>query len=141
MPLITVIDNTSCVRHACFDSLTALGQFVAVFHSPETFVDSGAIFATDLLILGRTRSCRTKCEALRWASAVRPDLGTFLLHPDCTEWRPLRELCEEGSLPILDDNPSRCLEILRKALDSGVLLRRNGPTLKQPQVRLDVHAT
>jgi hypothetical protein len=140
MPLITVIDNTSCVRHACFDSLTALGQFVSVFHSPETFVDSGAIFGTDLLILGRTRFCRTKCEALRWASTVRPNLKTFLLHPDCTEWRPLGQLCEEGSLPVLNDNPSNCLDILRKALEAGVLLRRNGSRLKQPRVRLDFHA-
>jgi hypothetical protein len=137
--MISVIDNTSCVRHACFDSLTALGQFVAVFHSPETFVDSGAIFGTDLLILGRTRSCRTKCEALRWAGTVRPNLKTFLLHPDCTEWRPLHQLCEDGGLPVVIDNASNCMQILRKALESGALLRRNGSSLKQPQVRLDFH--
>ena len=138
--MISVIDNTSCVRHACFDSLTALGQFVAVFHSPETFVDSGAIFGTDLLILGRTRFCRTKCEALRWASTVRPNLKTFLLHPDCMEWRPLRQLCEDGGPPVVIDNASNCMEILREALESAALLRRNGSTVKQLQAQLDFHA-
>jgi hypothetical protein len=119
--VISVIDNSSSLRHACFDALTALGQSVAVFHSPETFVDSGAIFATDLLILGRTRSCITQCEALQWASVVRPDLNALLLDPGRIELRRLRHLCEEGGSSISDDNAAICMETFRKALAAGLL--------------------
>src|ERR1700733_8243304 len=108
-PMISVIDNTSTLRHACFNALTTLGHSVATFHSPETFVNSGAIYTSNLLILGRTRLCRTKCEALQWASAVRPDLRTLLLHPDYIELRHLLAICGGKDDVTLNTDPSLCL--------------------------------
>lgn len=99
--MIALIDTTSSVRRACFDALTEMGHSAAVFHSPETFINSGAIYAADLLIVGKTRICRTQSEALQWAGTVRPNLRTLLLGYGLIELKGLCQLYEMKG----DDTP------------------------------------
>jgi len=97
--MIAVIDNSSSVRHACFNALTEIGHSVTVFYSPETFIDSGTIYAVDLLVLGGMRVCRTKSEALQWAGSVRPNLRTLLLGYGEIE---LKHLCELSGIEEIE---------------------------------------
>jgi hypothetical protein len=136
--MIAVIDKASEVRHTCTEALAALGQPAAAYYSTQSFVNSGAIFTSDLLILGRTRSCRTQCEALQWAKTVRPNLKTILLHPDCVEQRLLFHACE--SVDSLADDASVCLDVFWKALNSGNLLHRADTALTLTPSRLDLRA-
>jgi hypothetical protein len=140
-PMISVIDNTSTLRHACFNALATLGHPVVAFHSPETFVNSGAIYNSNLLILGRTRLCPSKCEALQWASAIRPNLRTLLLHPDCIELRHLLQICKSENGVPPDADSSLCLNTFWRALESGVLLRESESAFKQLFARIDAPAT
>jgi hypothetical protein len=119
--MVSVICSSSDIRHACFDVLTALGHKVAVFHSPETFVNSGAFYKTSLLILGRTRFCRTKSEAVQWAMTIRPELETLLLHPHCMQLYRLDEICKAESPFKVDDDPTIGLEVFLKALNLGIV--------------------
>lgn len=92
--MIAVIDTASSVRHACFNALTEMGYPVVVFYSPDTFINSGAIYSASVLVLGETRVGRTRSEALLWASVVRPDLHTLLLGPGEIQLIHLCELFE-----------------------------------------------
>jgi hypothetical protein len=92
--MIAVIDTASNVRHAYFNALTEMGHSVVVFHSPDTFVNSGAIYKANLLILGETRVCVTKSEALLWAKSARPNLRTLLPGFGEVELQHLSELFE-----------------------------------------------
>lgn len=89
--MIALIHANSNERHACFNTLTSMGHSVAVYHSPETFVNSGALDKTDFLILGRLRICPAQSEALLWASSIRPHLRTLVPGLGQIE---LKDLCE-----------------------------------------------
>jgi hypothetical protein len=119
--MIAVIDISSVVRHTCFDVFSEAGMPAAVFYSTQTFANSGAIFTADRLVLGRTQFCRTKCEALRWASTIRPGLPTLLLDPYRVELRSLLEVCTDCIDRSPGNNSSACLEAFRVAVDMGLL--------------------
>lgn len=91
--MIAIVDTNRTVRHKCFRILTSECLPVQVFYSTLWFVDSGALYDADLLILGETRDCKNKCSSLRWASIVRPDLKTVLLDSITPCIRPLYEVC------------------------------------------------
>jgi len=109
--MIALIDTASNVRHACFNTLTEMGHSVAVFHSPDTFVNFGAIYRTKLLIIGKTRICPTKSEALLWARSARPNLRTVL--PGLGEIE-LRQLCEAYEMEKVDVYRSDICDYLAK---------------------------
>jgi FixJ family two-component response regulator len=77
--MIVVIDTASNVRRSCFNALTEMGHSVVVFHSPDTFINSGAFYNTSLFILGETRVGWSESEALLWASTIRPNVRTLLV--------------------------------------------------------------
>lgn len=114
--MISLIDCTSRVRHACFDAITALGQSVNVFYSPESFVNSGVLFRTDVLILGTTRFCRTESEPLRWASVVCPELKTILLVSNGIELCLLSDACNAVSSSHFTTDSASQLDVLKTAL-------------------------
>jgi diketogulonate reductase-like aldo/keto reductase len=120
--MIAVIDKTSAVRHACHETLSAAGQDVSVFHSPESFVNSHVLYNADLLILGQTRVGIHQSEAILWACAVRPELQTFRLHPRCREIQNLSNLCNETDSHWRAQDSRACIEALKAALDSGFIL-------------------
>jgi hypothetical protein len=119
--MIAVIDISSEVRHICFDVLSEADKPAVVFYSTQTFVNSGAIFKADRLVLGRTRFCRTRCEALRWASTIRPSLRTVLLDPYRIELRSLSETCTDSIDRLPGNSSSARLEAFRGALGIGLL--------------------
>jgi DNA-binding NtrC family response regulator len=119
--MVALIDNSSAVRRACYDMLTSAGRPVTVFYSPETFVNSGAVNETDLLIIGRIRSSLQECEAIRWASVVRPELKTLLLNRTCEDLPSLIQLCHCADPLYGVDSPETCVEALKRALTSGAL--------------------
>lgn len=119
--MIAIIDTNSGVRRACYQALSNERVSVAVFFSVVTFVDSGAFFQAELLVLGKTRVCRTKCETFRWASSVRPDLRTLLLNPMRLGIRSLLEVCNEPSDRLAENDCFRSLDAFRRARDLGLL--------------------
>jgi hypothetical protein len=116
--MIAVIDNCSQVRRQCFDVLNAAGLEVAVFHSPETFVHSGAVHKSGLLILGRTTKCVTQSAALQWASSFYPDLKTYILSSDCAQLLQLATACN-APVPVKTDEGISCsIDLLHSVLYS-----------------------
>jgi hypothetical protein len=99
--MIAVIDTASSVRHTYYSTLTKMGHSVVVFHSPDTFVNSGAIYKVNLLILGKTRVCVTKSESLLWARFARPNLRTLLPGFGEIELKHLCEAHEMGKVETL----------------------------------------
>jgi hypothetical protein len=114
--MIAVIDTASSVRHTCFNTLTEMGISVAVFHSPDTFVNSGAIYKASLLILGKTRVCLTKSEPLIWAGFVRPHLRTVLPGLGEIELWQLGEIRERVGTEMSQPSICDCLAEMRTAL-------------------------
>jgi hypothetical protein len=110
--------------------LTATGQTVKVFHSPETFVNSGAVFKSELLILGRTAQSILECGTLQWAAMVRPNLQTFLLHSDYREVHQLFKVCQQPELPLRSCSNAKCVDALQNALTSGDLPQTRGRMAK-----------
>jgi hypothetical protein len=106
--MIAVIDTASRVRHACFNTLTKLGYPVVVFHSPDTFINSGTIYKATLLIIGKTRVPLAESEGLQWARSVRPSLRILVLGPREISLKQLHELFEreasENSQPDICDD-------------------------------------
>lgn len=92
--MIAVIDAASNVRHACFNALTGFGHSVLVPQSPETYINPGALYSTNLLMLGSPRVKRTRSEPLLWARAVRPHLRTVLIGLVETQVKYLSEMFE-----------------------------------------------
>jgi hypothetical protein len=119
--MIAVIDINSEVRHECFKALSEDGIPVAVFHSTQTFVDSGAIFETRLLLLGQTRPCRSQCDSLRWARTMRPHLDTLLLKPLQLSIRSLSSVCNDPDESPEHNECLASLEAFRRARHFGLL--------------------
>jgi hypothetical protein len=119
--MIAIIDMNSDVRRECYHMLSSEHISVAVFYSAMTFVGSGALYEAGLLALGKTRSCRTNCEMLRWASEVRPDLRTLLLNPLRLCIRPLLEVCNDPSDRLAENDWCVSLDAFRQARNLGLL--------------------
>jgi hypothetical protein len=126
--VISVIEKTSHVRKACFEAIDSIGESVRVFYSIQSFVDTGAIFTSDLVVLGRIPFCTFECEPLRWASSVRPDLATLLLGQSPYVKRWLSEVYEEARVISCEDDPAFRVNAIRKIANCGILQR--GPASK-----------
>ena len=135
--MIAIIDMNSDVRHGCFHMLSKENIAVAVFYSALTFVNSGAVYVTEILALGKTRSCRTSCDTLRWASSVRPELRTLLLNPMRLCIRPLPEVCRDLSDRLAEIDSSVSLDALRQAHTLGLFKCADGLSY-QSFVRIQV---
>jgi hypothetical protein len=121
--VISVIERTSKVRRACFDAIEAIGEQVRIFYSVQSFVDTGAIFASDVVVLGLLPLCTQQCEPLLWASSVRPKLTTLLLGEASTLKRNLSDVCDEARIISVDDDPAFRIAAIQRIARSGVLER------------------
>jgi len=120
--MISLIEQKSTLRHGYFEALTALGYSVAVFYSPESFANSEALFAAELLVLGTTRLLVAESPALRRASEQRPALATIVLLNDSAEVTLLARFCEGSTFSnravasAKYRNLINCLAAVRKRL-------------------------
>lgn len=110
---IAVVDNASSVRHEISEVLSASGNDVRVFHSPEALLASNALYAAEILIVGGLRCGLDRCEPLAWATVEHAELPVLLISKSRILACRLGTLYSRGCAgPERESTPSDRLESL-----------------------------